>query len=76
MFIAQCIDDFVISNFTSGGFVTLPIYIYSKTKKFVKPDMYALSTLIIVTVFTLLILSNLKNFKSSGKHKKKGGGAK
>ena len=71
------LDDFVISYFVSpSNFQTLPLLIYSMTKKTVKPDMYALSTLIIVTVFTLLILSNLKNFKSSGKHKKKGGGAK
>ena len=68
------LDDFVISYFVSpSNFQTLPLLIYSMTKKTVKPDMYALSTLIIVTVFTLLILSNVKNFKSADKRKKKGG---
>ena len=68
------LDDFVISYFVSpSNFQTLPLLIYSMTKKTVKPDMYALSTLIIVTVFTLLILSNVKNFKSAEKRKKKGG---
>lgn len=68
------LDDFVISYFVSpSNFQTLPLLIYSMTKKTVKPDMYALSTLIIVTVFTLLILSNLKNFKNTDKLKKKGG---
>lgn len=68
------LDDFVISYFVSpSNFQTLPLLIYSMTKKTVKPDMYALSTLIIVTVFALLILSNLKNFKNTDKRKKKGG---
>lgn len=69
------LDDFVISYFVSpSNFQTLPLLIYSMTKKTVKPDMYALSTLIIVTVFTLLIFSNLKNFKNTDKRKKKRGG--
>ena len=68
------LDDFVISYFVSpSNFQTLPLLIYSMTKKTVKPDMYALSTLIIVTVFTLLILSNIKSFKKSGQQAKKGG---
>ena len=68
------LDDFVISYFVSpSNFQTLPLHIYSMTKKTVKPDMYALSTLIIVTVFTLLILSNIKSFKKTEKRAKKGG---
>ena len=68
------LDDFVISYFVSpSNFQTLPLLIYSMTKKTVKPDMYALSTLIIVTVFTLLILSNIKSFKKTDKRLKKGG---
>ncbi len=61
------IDDFVISNFTSGGYVTLPIYIYSKTKKFVKPDMYALCTLMLVLV--LLLIMNASSEKQMSKSK-------
>ena len=71
------LDDFVISYFVSpSNFQTLPLLIYSMTKKTVKPDMYALSTIIIITVFTLLIISNIKSFKSSPKGKKKGGSTK
>ncbi len=71
------LDDFVISYFVSpSNFQTLPLLIYSMTKKTVKPDMYALSTIIIVTVFTLLIISNVKSFKKTDKHKKKKGARK
>ncbi|MBP3606060.1 MAG: ABC transporter permease [Clostridia bacterium] len=56
------LDDFVISYFVgSSSFQTLPLLIYSMTKKKVTPDMYALSTLIVVTIFILLIVSNVKN---------------
>lgn len=71
------LDDFVISYFVSpSNFQTLPLLIYSMTKKTVKPDMYALSTIIIVTVFTLLIISNVKSAKGSSKKKRKGGATK
>ena len=64
------LDDFIISHFTTSGFETLPIFIYSMTKKKVKPDMYALSTLIFVAILVLLILSNVISSKSE-KNKKK-----
>jgi spermidine/putrescine transport system permease protein len=58
------LDDFVISYFVApSNFQTLPLLIYSMTKKKVTPDMYALSTLIIVVVFTLLIISNVRTGK-------------
>ena len=68
------LDDFVISYFVgSSNFQTLPLLIYSMTKKKVTPDMYALSTLIIVTIFTLLIISNVRSGrKLSDKKKTKG----
>ncbi len=63
------LDDFVISYFVgSSNFQTLPLLIYSMTKKKVTPDMYALSTLIIITVFIFLVISNFK----SGKSRRKG----
>ena len=72
------LDDFVISYFVGPtNFQTLPLLIYSMTKKTVKPDMYALSTIIIISVFTLLLISNIKSLKkapNTGK-KKKGGKA-
>lgn len=69
------LDDFVISYFVSpSNFQTLPLLIYSMTKKTVKPDMYALSTIIIVSVFTLLIISNVKSAKKLPAKKRKNGG--
>ena len=66
------LDDFVISYFVGPtNFQTLPLLIYSMTKKKVTPDMYALSTLVIVTVFVLLIISNVRSGKKSDKTKKK-----
>lgn len=69
------LDDFVISYFTVGnGFETLPIRIYSMTKKRVTPDMYALSTLIFIVILVLLLLSNFagrtQNDKAHAKREK------
>ena len=69
------LDDFVISYFVgSSNFQTLPLLIYSMTKKKVTPDMYALSTLVVVTIFVLLIVSNIRSTKKLDNRKK--GGAK
>ncbi len=66
------LDDFVISYFTTGsGFETLPIRIYSMTKKRVTPDMYALSTLIFVSILVLLLISNLTTDKNRKEMSKK-----
>ena len=54
------LDDFVISYFTSGtGFETLPVRIYSMTKKTVTPTMYALATIIFFVTLTLLLINNV-----------------
>jgi len=66
------LDDFVVSNFTNGpSFQTLPLYIYSMTKKRVKPDMYALSSLVFVAIFLLLILSNVVQAQAEKRQKAK-----
>ena len=53
------LDDFVISHFVSSpDFQTLPLYIYNQTAHNVKYSMYALCTLIIVTILALLLLVN------------------
>ena len=65
------LDDFVISYFVGPtNFQTLPLLIYSMTKKTVKPDMYALSTIIIISVFLLLLLSNMRTDKKNLPRKK------
>ncbi len=64
------LDDFVISYFTTGNdFQTLPLLIYSMTKKEVKPDIYALSTLMIVAVTVLLLLSNISSKEKTADRK-------
>ena len=53
------LDDFVISYFTSSDmFPNLSRIVYSSTKLGVKPTMYALSTLMFVTILALLVLIN------------------
>lgn len=61
------LDDFVISYFTCGHYQTLPIVIYNMTKKTVTPDAYALSTLIFICVFVLLVLYNTLQTKSDSR---------
>lgn len=66
------LDDFIISYFTNGpAFQTLPIQIFSMTKKRVKPDMYALSTLLFAAIFVLLLLMNLAQSKSDKRQRAK-----
>jgi len=56
------IDDFVISNFTIGNdFQTLPILIYSMTKREVTPDMNAICSIVFVVIFILLLVTNISN---------------
>ncbi|MCR4615219.1 MAG: ABC transporter permease [Clostridiales bacterium] len=65
------LDDFIISYFSSGPeFQTLPIKIFSMTKKHVKPDLYALSTLIFVAILVLLLIINFSQSKAENKNKR------
>lgn len=51
------LDDFVITHFTKGpGFDTLSTKIYTEVRKGIKPEMYALSTLLFVSVLLLLLI--------------------
>ncbi len=53
------LDDFVITHFTKGpGVDTLSTKIYTEVRKGIKPEMYALSTLLFLTVLLLLFLIN------------------
>ncbi|MEG1426344.1 MAG: extracellular solute-binding protein [Oscillospiraceae bacterium] len=66
------IDDFVISYFTSGTTQTLPIYIYSMTRKRISPEINALSTILFAVIMLLLIIVNVRRSKDT---KKGGAGA-
>lgn len=59
MAFTMSLDDFIITHFTKGaGVDTLSTKIYTEVKKGIKPEMYALSTLIFLTVLFLLLLIN------------------
>ncbi len=58
------LDDFIITHFTKGaGINTLSTLIYSEVRRGIKPSMYALSTIIFVTVLVLLIITNFAPHK-------------
>lgn len=65
------LDDLVVSYFTSGSLQTLPVLIFSMTKKRVTPDMYALSTLIFVAILVLLVMINVGQARAEKKYEKK-----
>jgi len=59
MAFTMSMDDFVITYFTRGaGINTLSTMIYGEIRKGIKPEMYALSTLIFITVLALLLIVN------------------
>ena len=57
------LDDFVITFFTNGpGSTTLPIYVYGLLRRIITPQVNALSTVWILTVFVVvLVLQVLQN---------------
>ena len=59
MALTMSMDDFVITYFTKGaGVNTLSTMIYGEIKKGIKPEMYALSTLLFAVIFVILIAFN------------------
>ena len=60
MAFTMSLDDFVISYFVTGlDFVTLPVEIYSYTKKPIQPKIYAMFTLLFLLIFVLMVTMNL-----------------
>ncbi len=61
------LDDFIISFFTTGpGFPTLSVTINSMTKKSVPLSVNALSTLMFVVVFAIMLFINLRKPSKKG----------
>ena len=70
MAFTMSLDDFVISYFVSGlDFVTLPVEIYSYTKKPIQPKIYAMFTLLFGLIFVLMVAMNI--MQVSGDKRKK-----
>lgn len=64
------LDDFIISYFTCGSSMqTLPVTIYSMTRRKVSPEINALSTIIFLVVVVILVVKNVLEIKSSAKEK-------
>ncbi len=62
------LDDFVITYFTKGpGVNTLSTLIYGEIRKGIKPEMYALSSILFLIVLIMLIITNVKTFKEKDK---------
>ena len=71
MAFTMSLDDFVISYFVSGpSFVTLPVEIYSYTKKPIHPKIYAMFTLLFALIFVLMVTMNLLQVRSDRKRSK------
>ncbi len=65
------LDDFVISYFTSGSTAqTLPMVIYSMTKRRLSPKVNALSTIMFVIVLILLLIVNIRQIRDGANAKK------
>lgn len=64
-------DDFIISYFTSGPTSqTLPIVIFSMTRRRVSPEINALSTIVFITILTVLMVTNLRRKKIKKNNKR------
>ena len=60
MAFAMSLDDFVISYFVYGpNFITLPVEIYNYTKKPLHPKIYALFTLLFLSILAVMVIMNL-----------------
>jgi spermidine/putrescine transport system permease protein len=59
------LDDFIITFFTAGpGSTTLPLLVYGMVKTHITPEINALSTIWVMTVFILLLVSQLLQRRS------------
>ena len=60
MAFTMSMDDLVISYFVTGSdFMTLPVKIYSETKKPIQPKIYAMFTLLFLLILVLMVTMNL-----------------
>lgn len=60
------VDDFVVTHFTRGaGINTISTLIYSQVKVGIRPTLFALSSLIFVTVLAMLLVMNLLSDRSA-----------
>lgn len=71
MAVTMSLDDFSITYFTKGaGMNTISTMLYTELRKGIKPELYALSTILFVTVFVLLLFMNFTGAKRENHGKK------
>ena len=66
------VDDFVISYFVYGPrFATLPVEIYTYTRKQVPPSLYAMFTLMFFLILIVMVAMNIIQARDERKQKKR-----
>ena len=74
MAFTMSLDDFVISYFVTGSsFITLPVEIYNYIKKPIHPKIYALFTLMFLTILVLMAVMNLMQSRDDNRKMRKRG---
>lgn len=66
MAVTMSLDDFSITFFTKGaGVNTLSTMLYTELRKGIRPELYALSTILFLFAFLLLIVMNYRSDRSA-----------
>ena len=61
MAVTMSLDDFAITYFTKGaGVNTLSTMLYTELRKGIKPELYALSTILFFGVLIILLIGNVR----------------
>ena len=72
MAFTMSLDDFVISYFVYGPrFATLPVDIYTNTRKQMPPKYYAMFTLMFFVIFVVMALMNIMQARDEKKQKQR-----
>jgi ABC-type spermidine/putrescine transport system permease subunit II len=61
---ALSFDEFIITFFVIGPDSTLPMFIWSKLRRLVEPDINAISSLLLLVTLTLFVISFVFTFRS------------
>lgn len=69
MAVTMSLDDFSITFFTKGaGVNTLSTMLYTELRKRVRPELYALSTILFLFAFLLLLVMNRRSDRIAGNY--------
>ena len=69
MAVTMSLDDFSITFFTKGaGVNTLSTMLYTELRKGVRPELYALSTILFLFAFLLLLVMNRRSDRIAGNY--------